>query len=123
MYPIDENIIYTNDREYADAIVKVFGDDLVDFTTIVDDVYRRTQDNVYFQELYKWAGVELLTEDKSIGMIVLFQFYYFEQFHLLLADFLRDGTLNRAYYDPLLAAVRLHKKTETGEPASTAPVP
>jgi len=84
MYNID-NVKYESDDEYRECLCRLFGakDDSYDedeATKIMDSIYAETKDNIIFQELYDLAAAKFLSEDRSLGLSVLFSYDYFALF-------------------------------------------
>ena len=53
----------------------------------LDHIYESTYQNSIFQQLYQRAAALMLSEDKSIGLCVLFSYDYFQCFHECLCCF------------------------------------
>lgn len=106
----EKNIQYSNDFEYRAWIRKLFcmtspeniQDDIDDISRdeidyddssaslFLDHIYESTSKNDLFQKLYKCAAALMLSEDKSIGLCVLFSYDYFSFFHNCLCCFFEN---------------------------------
>lgn len=101
------NIEYSNDFEYRTWMRRLFcmkspeemdseidevSRDEMDYddtssSLVLDHIYDKTSQNTLFQQLYERAAVLMLSEDKSIGLCVLFSYHYFKYFHECLCCF------------------------------------
>ena len=53
-------------------------------------------------DLVKKASQSFIFEDEKVGLMLLFSYDFFDDFHLLLKELLVDEKLNSIYYDKLL---------------------
>ena len=102
-----KNIQYSNDFEYRAWIRRMFcmtlpeemdtdidevsrdemNYDDTSTSLYLDHIYESTSHNTLFQKLYECAAALMLSEDKSIGLCVLFSYDYFKYFHECLCCF------------------------------------
>jgi len=117
MYDHSIEITYSDDDEYRTCMRRVFGmsisknqedDDFIyDDKTIsdgLDYIYSQTKDIPEFRDLYLVGAAKMLSTEMEIGMAIAFSYDYFDLFHVCLADFMRDGIINKENY------TKLHKK-------------
>lgn len=103
----EKNIYYSNDFEYRAWMRRLFcmvspkdidqdidevSRDEMDYddvstSLLLDHIYESTSHNSLFQQLYECAAALMLSEDKSIGLCVLFSYNYFQYFHKCLCCF------------------------------------
>lgn len=114
------NICYNNNVEYRQAMRVVFNmnidaisrdleikypnnildkesydEMLYDYDTmysVLDNIYKMTEHNIYFQNLYDLAAAKMLSMDRTIGQSILFSYHYFAFFHPCLCDFIENPT-------------------------------
>lgn len=113
-----KTIDYNNNREYRECLRRVFymtcnldnliqenpdyDDETLDeelyenenTITAIDNIFERTKDNCVFQKMYLHAAGKLISERMDLGMVVLFSYDFFENFHSCLVKFLNDGILH-----------------------------
>ena len=56
----------------------------------LDFIYESTKDNVYFQKLYDAGASKMLSDNREIGLAVLFSYDYMKYFHSCVVDYLED---------------------------------
>ena len=56
----------------------------------MDEIYEQTKDNVLFKNLYKIAASRFLSEDESIGLVVVFSYDFMSAFMACLVDYLKS---------------------------------
>ena len=56
----------------------------------MDEIYEKTKDNVLFKNIYKIAAAKFLSEDESIGLVVLFSYDFMSSFIACLVDYLKS---------------------------------
>ena len=56
----------------------------------LDFIYESTKENVYFQKLYDAGASKMLSENREIGLAVLFSYDYMKYFHSCVVDYLED---------------------------------
>lgn len=101
---------YHNDIEYRETLRKVFTmrkivtyceeideitNDENDYDTdsaskAMDFVYEETKDNVFFQKLYDSAAGKMLSQDREIGLAVLYSYDYMIYFHNCFIDYYKN---------------------------------
>ena len=110
-YNIDHDVKYTDNFEYRDSMRQVFSmalrttqihaiaDDIDDesrdellyddasISAGLDYIFDATKDVLVFSELFLVAAGRMLSENKEIGLAVVFSYDYFELFHLCLRDY------------------------------------
>lgn len=110
-YNIEYNVEYSDNFEYRKAMRQVFRmtADMPDIADDIDDesrdelmyddasisagldyVFSATKDVPAFSELFLVGAGRMLSENRDIGLAVVFSYDYFELFHLCLRDFFRD---------------------------------
>ena len=117
MYDHSIEIAYSDDDEYRTCMRRVFGmnveddgdnDDFIyDDKTVsagLDHIFEKTKDVIEFRDLYLVGAAKMLSTELEIGMAIAFSYEYFDLFHVCLADFMRDGVVNKDNY------TKLHKK-------------
>jgi hypothetical protein len=57
---------------------------------LMDDIFSNTKDNKLFDIVYKLAAAKMISEDPSIGQVVLFSYHYLPYYHLCLVDYLES---------------------------------
>jgi hypothetical protein len=125
MYNINLTVHYETDDEYRHSLSNVFRSSPIerkkvdnednedneeyDNDTIsagLDFVYDKTKDNVLFQQLFQKASSLFVSTQMDIGLVTLFSYSYFNEFHLLLCDFLSNESSfseSNSHYTHLLA--------------------
>jgi len=123
-YPVDINIYYTNTNEYRSCIRKLFNmnkkiyeenikniekhnDELLDDETrdemsyddnsskiMLEYIFKETENNILFSELYKKAAARMFSTDETIGQAILFSYDYFYDYHCCLLEFF-NGDFNK----------------------------
>jgi len=107
-------IEYRNNSEYRDILRTVFNmkvdptDIAIQYETIDDEtldeltydeniimreikiIYKNTENNVLFQELYDLSAAKVISIDRTIGICILFSYDYFYLFHACLCVFLKS---------------------------------
>jgi len=91
---------YENDDEYRAAVKLIFmicvaspetdEIDEVAMTTSLDYVWKNTKTNPLFMELYTLAAAQMMTEDATIGLAIMFSYDYLKEFYLLFSKFLSN---------------------------------
>ena len=117
MYDHTLEITYSDDDEYRDCIRRVFGMNPANCTNddgfIYDDknvsagldyVFATTKDIPEFHDIYLIGAGKMMSSESEIGMAIVFSYEYFDLFHLCLADYMRDGVVNKENY------TKLHEK-------------
>jgi hypothetical protein len=115
MYDHSLEITYSDDEEYRSCLCRVFGmsvsktdDDFIyDDKTVsagLDYIFEQTKEIPEFRDLYLVGAAKMLSTELEIGMAIAFSYDYFDLFHVCLADFIRDGVVNKDNY------TKLHKK-------------
>jgi hypothetical protein len=56
----------------------------------MDEIYDKTKDNALFKNVYKIAASKFLSEDESIGLVVLFSYDFMSSFIACLVDYLKS---------------------------------
>ena len=56
----------------------------------MDVIYDETKNNVLFKDIYKIAAAKFLSEDESIGLVVLFSYDFMSLFIPCLVDYLKS---------------------------------
>jgi hypothetical protein len=57
---------------------------------LMDDIFSNTKDAELFNNVYKLAAAKMISEDPSIGQVVLFSYHYLPYYHLCLVDYLES---------------------------------
>jgi len=57
---------------------------------LMDDIFSNTKDNELFNNAYKLAAAKMISEDPSIGQVVLFSYHYLPYYYLCLVDYLES---------------------------------
>ena len=83
MYNFDLTIEYDNDEEYRQQILKVFNlsEYTDEITKGIDSVYEDIRENEEFERLLEKAANSMLSEDKELGLVILFSYDHFPAFH------------------------------------------
>jgi len=109
-YNIDHDVKYTDNFEYRESMRQVFhmtptptiADDIDDesrdellyddssISTGLDYIFDATKDVPAFSELFLVGAGRMLSNNKEIGLAVVFSYDYFELFHLCLRDYFAD---------------------------------
>lgn len=89
---------YENDDEYRAAVKLIFmlcdtdstGDEIDEaaMTKSLDYVWKNTRANPLFMELYTLAAAQMMTEDATIGLAIMFSYDYLKEFYILFSRFL-----------------------------------
>lgn len=111
-------IEYTTNAEYREHLRQIFGmtpptienaeeidEESLDemlfdnaaVINIMEDIYQQTCGDELFCELYVLAAGKLLTEDKSIGLAIMYSYDYLYLFHALLCLYLTNKENNPEY--------------------------
>jgi len=56
----------------------------------MDEIYDKTKDNALFKTVYKKAASKFLSEEESIGLVVLFSYDFMSYFVPCLVDYLKS---------------------------------
>ena len=136
-YPIDLVLNYTNTTEYRKCLRELFNMKPENFAInkntykdsldeesadelsydeestgkVMDFIYNQTHECSLFQEVYDIAAGFMLSDDRNIGLTVLFSYDYLKEFHDCLVAYLRTPeqfTKENPFYLALL--VKLGKK-------------
>ena len=93
-YDFDYTPTYTNDEEYQRDIQILFRMDTTsgDFSEYEEEpvnlalnyLYEKTKEIAILQELYDLGAAKMMSEDREIGMTILFSYDYMLVFHALL---------------------------------------
>jgi len=59
----------------------------------MDEIYEQTKDNVLFKNVYKIAASKFLSEDESIGLVVVFSYDFMSSFMACLVDYLKSPNI------------------------------
>ena len=57
---------------------------------MLDYVYALTKDNKWFQKLFDYGAATMLSQDREIGLTILFSFDYFIFFHSCLCSYIKN---------------------------------
>jgi hypothetical protein len=57
---------------------------------VMDEIYEQTRDNVLFKNVYQIAASKFLSEEESIGLVVLFSYDFMLYFVPCLVDYLKS---------------------------------
>lgn len=89
MYNFDLTIEYDNDEEYRQQILKVFNlsEYTDEITKGIDSVYEDIRENERFSQLLEKAANSMLSEDKELGMVILFSYDHFTAFHECIKEY------------------------------------
>jgi hypothetical protein len=113
-YPTHLNANYTNDIEYRTFIQELFtmdhiphlytgiqqqqdGDsdyDDVAASIILDLIYNETNSLPDFNTLYVLAAATMISDDKSIGLAVLFSYTFANKFHECIISYIEDKSIS-----------------------------
>jgi hypothetical protein len=95
-----ESLSYENDDEYRAAVKLICflcNSDLPDddydteqMTKALDYIWENTRNNSTFMELYTLAASQMMTEEATIGLAILFSYDYLKEFYLLCSKFLSN---------------------------------
>jgi hypothetical protein len=120
MYHHSLEIVYSDDDEYRDCIRRVFSMDPANCTDDdgyvyddknvsagLDEVFTITKDVPEFRDIYLVCAGKMLSTELEIGMALIFSYEYFDLFHLCLADYMRDGVVNKENYTKLYKKIHL----------------
>ena len=93
MYNFDLTIEYDSDDEYRDQILKAFNlseynDDIIGK---IDSIYESIRENGEFGELLEKAANSMLSEDRELGMVILFSYDHFSAFHECIKEFKKNN--------------------------------
>lgn len=108
-----KELCYSNNEEYRQCLRKLMfmkkkedlhedldevTKDELDFdpensSKALDFIFEKTESNVYFQALYDSAASKMFSNDRSIGLSVLFSYDYLKHFHNCLIEFIKDPDL------------------------------
>ena len=118
-YPTELVIQYTNTTEYRKCLRVIFNMNPENFTInkneyeeplddesadelaydeesagkVMDFIYNKTCECSLFQKVYDLAAGFMLSQDRNIGLTVLFSYDYLKEFHESLANYLRTPDL------------------------------
>ena len=118
-YPTDLVLNYTNTTEYRKCLREIFQMKSENFTInkntyeeppdeesadelaydeestgkVMDFIYSQTSQNPLFQNVYDLAAGFMLSNDRNIGLTVLFSYDYLKEFHDCLVGYLRTPDL------------------------------
>jgi len=56
----------------------------------MDEIYEQTKDNALLKAIYKIAAGKFLSEDESIGLVVLFSYDFMSSFMACLVDYFKS---------------------------------
>jgi hypothetical protein len=97
-----DTLSYENDDEYRAAVKLIFmlcdtdstGDEIdeVAMTKSLDYVWENTRAIPLFMELYTLAAAQMMTEDATIGLAIMFSYDYLKEFYILFSKFLSSPT-------------------------------
>lgn len=93
MYNFDLTIEYNSDDEYREQILKAFNlseynDDIIGG---IDLIYESIRENSEFGELLEKASNSMLSEDRELGMVILFSYDHFPAFHECIKEFKQNS--------------------------------
>lgn len=101
---LKENISYSNDEEYRNALCCVFfltsSDDEFDdennkkLIETMEHLFHLTEKNEIFDKLYNLACSKMFLTDKTIGQCILYSYDYFDLFHYCMCLFLKGGEMS-----------------------------
>lgn len=91
---------YDNDDEYREVVKQVFimhtistetdeMDEAV-MTKALDYVWTNTRSVPLFIELYTLAAAQMMTEDATIGLAIMFSYDYLKDFYILFSNFISN---------------------------------
>lgn len=93
-----DSLSYENDDDYRAAVKlicflcnsDVSNDDYdtEKMTQALDYIWYHTHENSTFMELYTLAAAQMMTEDATIGLAILFSYDYLKDFYILCSRFL-----------------------------------
>ena len=63
--------------------------DAIQTTIMLDYIYALTKDNKCFQQMYDYASATMFSQDREIGLAVLFSFDYFIFFHPCICSYIK----------------------------------
>lgn len=112
IYDTSYDVIYNDTKEYRICIRHLFkmahrvqdvnDDDPIDdetldeqnyddlqTTVMLDYIYALTKDNPCFQKLYDYAAATMFSQDREIGLAVMFSFDYFIFFHPCICSYIK----------------------------------
>mgnify|MGYP006088776061 CR=1 FL=1 len=93
MYNFDLTIKYDDDDEYREQILKAF--DLSEYadeiTKGIDSIYEDIRENSEFGELLEKAANSMLSEDRELGLVILFSYDHFPAFHECIKEFKKNN--------------------------------
>jgi len=67
------------------------------FKKVLEEVYKKTIDEVDFEDLYEIAAGFMISTDREVGLTVLFAYDYFQWFHPLLVKYLNQEPYKNEY--------------------------
>lgn len=116
MYNIDAIVQYSTDEEYQQSLMNVFGLDTYDVDSLeeyneeyynkmtigMDEIYEKTKNVKAFQSLYEKAAASLISTDLKFGIVVLVSYSYFDLFHYLVCDYIKNERIDEELYSTLL---------------------
>jgi hypothetical protein len=114
-YRFDYALSYSTDEEYQHAIQILFQMNSVEenqhdgvlydgeaVSKTLDAVYAATRDLPLFKEVYDLAAAKMMSEDREIGLAILFSYDYLLDFHaLLVAHFTKSSSVESSSIDSL----------------------
>ena len=107
-YDINFEVVYNNTTEYRECMRHLFrmtpqiqdsdlDDETLDeqnfdaaqTTIMLDYIYALTKNNKCFQKLYDYGAATMFSQDREIGLAVLFSFDYFIFFHPCICSYIK----------------------------------
>jgi hypothetical protein len=94
-YHCPEEAIDANDID-KETLDEYFYDE-PQFKTILNEIYKKTIDEVDFEEIYETAAHFMISNDCDVGLTVLFAYDYFRWFHPVLVNYLTGKPYKNEY--------------------------
>lgn len=93
MYNFDLTIEYDDDDEYRQQILKVFAlsEYTDEITQGIDSIYEDIRENSEFCELLEKAANSMLSEERELGLVILFSYDHFPAFHECIKEFKKNN--------------------------------
>jgi hypothetical protein len=108
VYDTNYEVIYEDTKEYRECMRHLFkmtpliqdsdlddetldeqNYDSIQTTIMLDYIYALTKDNKCFQKMYDYASATMFSQDREIGLAVLFSFDYFIFFHPCICSYIK----------------------------------
>jgi hypothetical protein len=93
MYNFDLIIEYDDDEEYRQQILKAFNlsEYTDEITKGIDSIYEGIRMNEEFGELLEKAANSMLSEDRELGLVILFSYDHFPTFHECIKEYKKNN--------------------------------